>query len=186
MQKYIRTLLVFLLVLLLTASLLLLLSRTVPVLPAGSALPDDLEGRLYLLTDAQPDAANGGMRFAFSGGEQYEALALGIPSSNRFFVQVNGETIYENTGEERYTRAHAIEFASGETMELLYAEGSAGGALSLLSVTNPQILLGTPQSLAATMDAANFVNAMMMGMYAMLCFCCLAMFIGKRSERYLL
>ncbi len=186
MQKYIRTLLVFLLVLLLTAGLLLLLSRTVPVLPAGSALPDDLEERLYLLTDAQPDAATGGMRFAFSGGEQYEALALGIPSSNRFFVQVNGETIYENTGEERYTRAHAIEFPSGESMELLYAEGSAGGALSLLSVTNPQILLGTPQSLAATMDAANFVNAMMMGMYAMLCFCCLAMFIGKRSERYLL
>lgn len=182
MRKYILTLCIFTLVIALTLAALLIISSSVKELPSQSVLPSDLAETTYVLSS--PEYSKEGLSYTlFNSG--YDRLALGIPNSNLFTVRINGQTVYSIDGQGGYTRAHLVEFEAMDIVKILYSELSAG-PMQLLSVANPQIILGNPELIAGEMYSSAFINAVIMGLYAMLCFCCTVMFLGKRSETYLL
>lgn len=189
MRKYALTLAVFFFTLTLALAALQIVSSNVPTLASGEALPSDLDVQPKVLVGmtAQPDT--GGMSFTLPDRGGYDRLALGIPSSNLFSVSVNGVAIYTVTEQKTYTRAHQVYIPAeiSGPLQILYTEHtSAGGSYPLLSVAIPQIILGTDRSISAILARASFLNAVILGLYAMLCFCCLVMYMGKPSETYLL
>ncbi len=189
MRKYTLTPVIFFLTLALALTFLRAISTNVPTLASGAALPPDLDRCPRVLTGLTPQRDIGGMSFTLPSGGNYEVLALCIPSSNLFSVAVNGATVYAVTEQDPYTRAHRvlIPVEGNGPIHIRYTEGRPReGAQPVLSVATPQIILGTGASIGAILDRASFINAVILGLYAMLCFCCLVMYLGKRSEAYLL
>jgi len=140
-----------------------------PTLQAGDALPGDIETRSYLLTDWQQP-------FVLHAPEGAE-LSLLFTDLSEYSLVVNGEVVF-TCGRGDYSRTDLVELPSLERMEVEVRRQT--------TAPRHRILIGSSKKMAADYQLAYGANMLTVGVYLLIAFYSLSLFLRKRSEKYLL
>lgn len=145
-----------------------------PSVQAGDALPEDIAQKSYLLTGWKEQES---FSLTLSGAARGTELALLCTDMNDFSVYANGERIFDTT-DESYSRTHLVELPLADHMEIRIERR--------LAAARNRILIGSAQKTAADNQLAYGANMLTVGVYLLIAFYSLSLFLRKRSEKYLL
>ncbi len=186
MRKLITPLLVFFSVFALSFLLPGYLTNQTPVLYPGSAIPEDIEKRSYVISglEAQQTKTNQ-YTLHLTVSKELPELVLVLSDVDAVRAYVNGVLRYSYDGNAIYQRVHQIPL-NGEkqiTNDTLSIDLELH--LPLRSFEN-KIMLATAENAEHDMLIAYGMNMLTLGIYLLIIIYSLSLYLKKRSEKYLL
>lgn len=178
MKRLLAILVVMLFMLAAMCGCLLALNRQWPTLSTGASVPEDIQTQSYSFFPLEPAETNV-YRLQLHRRADQPQVMLVLSAMRPFTLLVNGETMYTYTAESRYSRLHEIALPAQET------------AYDIAIQTSPsqrwlKALLTTPEASHGSVHVAQTVSCLMIGMHVSMLFCCMTLYMRKRSETYLL
>lgn len=153
-------------------------NRRLPTLGQQAQVPADIGRRAYAFSGLQLE--DGAYRIRLEQADAQRDLVLVLAAMRPFTVTVGGRVCYEYTAASPYARVHVVPLGGGE-----------GGRLEVEIATPsgqawPKALLTTGARSDWMRQAALVTGCVSVGVHLMMLFTCLALYLQKHSEKYLL
>lgn len=163
-----------------------------PSLENGTALPADISDQSYVLSGLVYNAQAGGYPIQFETDGADESIAI-ICMARTMALYQAGELIHTFDEQSPYTRTIIVPIEANPVtgqIDLLFTDKPRDvGVPSLFrsaAGNAPQIIIGPLQSIERATKASSEITFFLVGMYAIIAFSGLVLFLRKRTERYLL
>lgn len=170
------------------ALLCLALNSLTPVLRDGDALPPDIYSRQALI-DCTGMVGQKDCAFTFVATEDAPPLTLTVSDAGPFCLLFNGEVKHIHSEASPYSRNIPVHLGTprvGENrVEIRMSGASRDGELLLGPSAVVKLLIGSQTAALQAEGRYAQIVALFVGVYVMLIFGCLALFVRRRQERYL-
>lgn len=168
----------------------LFLNARTSTMYCGQSLPSDIQTRQYLLEGFQKEPGPAYV-FSFSAQASEPPLVLTITDASPFVLSWNGTKHYQYKAQDEYSRSLSIPLGSpnkGVNIIRVHMSvwGSGDGELLLGSSSVPKLLLGSAISASEASSYYRQVVTLSSGLYLMMIFSSLSLYLRRKQERYLL
>ena len=193
MKRYFSVL-IFSITAMIIAHLLLTINASTPVLQSESEIPTDVSNQFYIMDPVCESELR--RYYHLTIGEDYPGdLALVFSDMGAVTVTVEDELLMQSVPTDSYVRIQSVVIPPhllnpGKTLNVcVYPTqdyNSAREILTKTSIAPYKIMLSTEHHVRHTQTLAMLAVAVTMGIYFMAALMCLTLYLGKRSELYLL
>lgn len=163
-------------------TLCMLCSRTSLVLHSGDAIPSGAANKVTQIAFAQTSAQQLEAVLAFDPALTGQKMTLVISDIRSFALAVNGEEVYRFIGTPATQRTHLISLSEALQQGSPLHIQITGAALK----NSIKAAIGSETMIHRIFALSQAFSAFLLGMYLAIVLICLALFIHKKTEGYLL